>query len=373
MTLLTRWDAWLRRIPTPVYLTLLLAALVVHTGVWAMPNYGLTAMQVADPFGNPFGPTHEADYLLGTWFVWFVTWLIGIAGPRRTVLFTIGLAVVFLAAGVTVIRARVSPEHRRLAWLLFFALPAAGAPLYWAGGDSMTLLLMVLALAVVDRPLLAVLPGIALGMQHSEQGLVGLLGVGVLVLLRWVLGRHDRRLGWFVVWWGAGIVLGRFALRGIWAVCGVDPQNSRFQAAGHSLVKFVFQFLGHPGVIVWSGLGVVWLVVALLWQGAWRTYTPLVVACLVVLATIPVVEDQTRVFAIVAFPVVMLGLVTDERALTDLPGWIIGALALAWLAVPWIWVWRGIVFDGVFPQGVAWAMHQLTGHGYIPRPFGQFL
>lgn len=374
MTLLARWDAWLRRLPAPVFLLLLLAALVVHTGIWVMPNYGDTARRAMDPFTNPFAPgEHEKDYLLSTWFVWFVAWLIGVTGERETVVFTLAVALAFLAVTVAVIRVKVPPGQRRLAWLIFFLLPAAGVPLYWVGADSMTLLLMVLAVALVDRPRAAVAPGFLLGMQHVEQAMVAVVGVGVLAVLRAALGGHRRPVGRFALWWGLGIIAGRFVLTTIWTAFGMAPEASRLSLAGDDLAGLVGQFLSSPAAILWSGLGVVWLVVAMLFHGAWRTYAPLVVASLVMLSGVALVEDQTRIFAIVSLPVVMIGLVLDEAALRDLPERALGALAFVGFLVPWIWVWKGYMFGSLFPQDIAWLVHQLTGRGSVPLPFLRYL
>src|SRR5438874_882691 len=66
---------------------------------------------------------------------------------------------------------RLLPEREaRTSIVLFLALPVSGTVFYWVGQDAVTSLLMLLGVLSARRPLVTVVVGIALGMQHFVQG-----------------------------------------------------------------------------------------------------------------------------------------------------------------------------------------------------------
>jgi hypothetical protein len=316
-------------------LVLYLVALV-RTGVWYMPNLADQAAIAADPFVNPLVDP-EAHYVFSNWLGPFLAWLVG----ARTVG---GFFALHLAAALALpllfarlVFQRLPEEQARASLLLFFALPVSTTALYWVGMDGVTLLLM---LAAVAYPRLAVLTGLALGMQHFEQGL---FAAAALVLAAAWARRPVRPFLLLLL----GLALGRGALALVFRQSGIVLHSDRVDYWMTHGPVFVAQALTSLHVSLWSVLGVGWFAAV---KNRERAFFWALIPLLLLL---PLVGDQTRVVAIVTFPLVAVFWLLDDVFLTGLSRRWATQLALAWVAIPWIWIWGGRSHTSVFTHDVA--------------------
>jgi hypothetical protein len=81
---------------------------------------------------------------------------------------------------------------------------------------------------------------------------------------------------------------------------------------------------------------------------------------------LPVSEDQTRVLAIVTFPLVCVFWLFNQDFLENLQRWETSLIFVVWAMIPWSWVWRGMPKWSVFPYDVAFVLHKVFGWFDVP-------
>jgi hypothetical protein len=225
---------------------------------------------------------------------------------------------------------------------------------------------MLLALLAHRRWPLALLAGVALGMQHFEQGLAGFGALaGALVVSRLLQAPVEHRLAGTLATL-AGIVLGKALLTAILAATGVEMLSGRTDYMLRELRRLVVFVALNPWATLYATLAVGWLVLfRFLREG--RAALPLALALLALLALMPFVFDNTRVFAITSFPVLTVYWLWNR-------GWLMGvsrrevtALLLVWLVVPWLWVWEGRARVSVLSHDLAVVSNMVFGRPAVPE------
>ncbi|QCK84702.1 hypothetical protein E8L99_02335 [Phreatobacter aquaticus] len=359
--------------PRSRFLTVLLAAMLVKTGIWHIPNlyYSLKiaqnpfAVAIADPGGQ---------YLTTSWLAPVIARLLGATSEGPFLLVNLGFAVAFTTLFLSLTFARLAEREARIAIVIFAALPVSGTAYFWVGNDGLTLLLLLAVMALGDRALAAAVIGIALGMQHFEQAMVSLTLVTIAIFAteRWYAGQvHSWRTGLAAL---AGVAAGKLALITIFHLSGMEVAGRGAWFLAYFGIQQE-QFWLHTQVIIWSILGTGWLV-ALRYGDRGRTSIPFFICLLGILPLAAFVGDQTRVLAIVTFPLLYVFWLADRDFLASLTRKEVGGLFLIWLLVPWIWVWGGEPKWSVFPYGIAYAIAKFTPFYQLPPidignwPFG---
>ena len=201
------------------------------SGISYIPNIEMSQMIAANPFRNPFTDPYT-HYLYWNWLSPFVAWLIGADTRATFFLFHLVLALAFTALFIVVTFRRLPERQARTALLVFAALPVSGTIYYWVGMDAAALLLILIPLVFHRSPIVPLVAGIALGMQHAEQGIVaaGALLATTLVAMRM---RLDTPYSWkFSTTWMAGIVTGKDSAHRV-----VRALGRRRQRRTHDLVR----------------------------------------------------------------------------------------------------------------------------------------
>jgi hypothetical protein len=349
------------RSPRWRFVTVILAIALVKTGVWVQPNLDVTAVIARDPFSHHSG----VAYLAENWLDPFLGWLVGARTWPSLAVLDLFFSAAFVAVMLLVLFRRLTDRSARTASLIFIALPVSMTSFYWIGLDSLTLLLMALALLAMRRWWVVVLVGIPLGMQHFEQGiasallLAGANGVGILL----------RQRGWrtliFPVALGVGVLIGRGALALIYAVRGITIDYDRVDWFHDNLDGLVRQYLENPLVIWFSVLGVAWLAV-IRFAMLGRRSIPLLAAIAVLCAVCIIYSDQTRVACIIGLLVVATELLLDEDFLARITDPQVVVFALAWAVFPLVWVWGAKVQPAMLPYDVEVILNRLTGWPPVP-------
>jgi hypothetical protein len=76
--------------------------------------------------------------------------------------------------------------------------------------------------------------------------------------------------------------------------------------------------------------------------------------------------DQTRVFAITSFPLICVFWLLGSDLSARLSDRFVSWLFLAWLVVPWGWVWAGEPKWSVFPYDIAYLLNWSLGWFSVP-------
>lgn len=321
-----------------------LLATLIKTGIWFMPNLDSTALIASNPFVNPFS-NPDAHYLLTSWLGLYGAWLLGATNEQRLFGYFLIFTVLFSALFIRLLLTRLPDATARSALVLFTLLPVSGTAYFWVGIDGITLCLMTLALLQRDRsPWLLLLTGVLLGMQHFEQSLLAFGAVMVALLLGrcWHVGSDAS--GYTLRWVCsllAGIILGKCLLHLLFLHYGLHLNSGRLYWMRQHLPALIGQTLLHLHLVLWSALGLGWIVL-LAWLERGKAARPLLLALIGLLLLLPVSGDQTRVLAIVTLPVLSVYWLLNPAFLDSLNRKFISGLFGLSLLLPWSWAWEGL-------------------------------
>jgi hypothetical protein len=339
----------------------------VKTGIWYMPNFEGWQPMAFDPFHNPFkDPT--AHYLFWNWLGPFLGWRFRIHNPQSFLYFHFLFSIAFTVVFLSYIFLNLEERDARTSLVLFLAIPASATAYFWVGMDSITLAVIMLMLVARKRALVTLLLGVALGMQHAEQGF---FAFGAL-LCALVLSDFMKFNAGFTISWAAaslaGVVAGKVILILIFHHYGIQVNSGRSYYLRQYGQMYASMFYYHFQYVVWSVLGVGWLAVAKFAERG-KSALPFLLPLFGLLLMLPIIGDETRVLAIVSFPLVAAFLLLNPDFLRSLDGRFVSWIFGIWLIVPWPWAWGGRPMVSIFPYNVVYVLHRLFG--WFPYPTNQ--
>lgn len=356
-------------------LILVIAALTLFkTGIWSIPNLGESQAIADNPFTNPL-PNPDAHYLLWSWLEPFLAWAIGINSQWQFFVLRLLTVVAFTLLFVRVAFTHLSSDMARSSIVLFSVLPVSATAYFWVSGDALTLLLMLLALAFPASLIFTFVVAVLLGMQHFEQGVFAAAGLLFAVALshrQQVALKHSWK---FCLCLLLGVVVGKLVLIGLFKHYAVEVSSGRAHWMQTHLVALLSQFFYHFHYIAWSVLGLGWLA-ALKFSDWGKKSLPFFLAlaglCLLLL---PVSGDQTRVLAIVTFPLIFSYWLLNQDFLAKLSRREVSVVFTLWALMPWAWAWEGKPRWSAFPYDLAYVLHHVFGWFEVPAnavvwPFG---
>ncbi len=365
-----RVERWLFESPAWQLVAALLLVTLVKTGIWQIPNFGAVRLIAQDPFVNPFSDPN-AHALYWSWLGPFLAWLVGATSAWSFFALHLLFSMAFTALVVGVAFRRLPAREARVSVLLFAVLPVSATAYFWVSNDSLTLFLLACAIAAPWPPAAAGL-GLLLGMQHFEQAFLGFAGLLLALLIarrqrQWRAADEPVPVGRVLVVL-AGIVAGKLALVALFRVLGVEVNSGRLYWLQEHLTLLLAQFFLHTHLILFSVLGLGWLVVVQ--QLEWgRDRLAFLVALAAAMLLLPVSGDQTRVLATVTFPLIAAFWLLNRDFLAFLSDRFAAWLLLAWLIVPWTWVWGGEPRWSAFPYDVVFLLGRaFGGAGAAPDP-----
>ncbi len=343
---------------------LILLVTLLKTGIWCIPDLSSSRLIAFNPFINPFADPNT-HYLYWSWLEPFLAWRIGATGQMSFFIFHLFFSLAFTALFLKVAFTRLTTGAARTSLVLFALLPVSATSYFWLGMDSLTLALMMLALAVSRKLLFVLLIGIALGMQHFEQSFCG---AGAVLLALFLSNRMKAEIEFSVRWAVAligGTIVGKIGLIVLFHVFGVSVNSGRIFWIQSHLGLLLSQFFFHSHAILWSVLGLGWLVAIKYAEYGWRS-VPFFTALVGLLGLLPFSGDQTRVLAVTTFFLIAVYWLLNPEFLSRLDGQFTSWIFLVWLISPWAWVRGGIPQWSVFPYDIAYILHRLCGWFDLP-------
>ncbi len=337
---------------------------LVKTGLWCMPNLETSWVVSLNPFRNPFSDP-LAHYLVWNWLSPFLAWRLRIHNEQSFLYFHLLFSIAFTCIFLALMWSRLEARDARTALVLFAALPVSTTAYFWIGTDSVSLVLMALLLVVRRHAWLALPIGVLLGMQHFEHGLVAF---GALVLA-WLVSRIMKTSSEYSLAWAtaalAGVILGKIVLVILFRHYGMQVNSGRLYLLQNYSRQCVSAFYYRWQYIVWSVFGVGWIAVAK-YSEQGKAAVPFLIVLAALMFLLPLVQDETRVLAIVSFPLVAAYLLLNASFLQSLSGRLVAAIFALWVVIPYPWVWRGVPRVSVFPYDVAYILHRLFGWVHVP-------
>ncbi len=347
-----------------------LAISFVKTGVWYIPNFdGWKSMRL-DPFHNPFSdPT--AHYLFWNWLGPFLGWRLRIQNDQLFLYFHVLFSLAFTATYIWLAFKTFEEREARTALILFLALPVSATAYFWIGMDSITLALMMFILAAHKWPSISFLLGIALGMQHAEQGAVAFAAVlFALVWSQFVRPQESYSVPWALASL-LGVIAGRIVLMLVFHHYGVIVNSGRPYYLSRYGGVYASMFWYHFQYVLWSVLGVGWIAVARFVERG-RAAVPMLAALCLMMLMLPVVGDETRVLGIVTFPLLAVYLLLNPEFLQSLSSRFVSWVFGLWLLIPLPWAWGGRPLVSIFPYNIAYLLHRLFGWFSVPADQGMW-
>ena len=358
--------------PPGRFYLVLFAVAVARCGIWYMPSSVVSRHFAADPFTNPYADP-EGHYLVYNWLGAFLAWLVRATSLPAFVAVHAVFSFAFSALFYRIAFRALPDRQARAASIVFFLLPASTTAYYWIGTDSITLFLLLAAFLFPRRPAWALPVGVLLGLHHFEQGVLATSALAAAVVLS---GSARSRLRCSLAWALAllgGVLAGRVLLAVLFRVAGIETETDRLYWVGRLLPDLLYDSAGAVHYLAFAMLGVAWFVMGRYVLDRGVGSLPMVIPFAGLALVQLITFDQTRVFAIVSFPLLVAYWLLDEDLLASLSDRVLLGLLGAWLVIPWAWVIGGRPQGTVLPHLVAYVVGKATGWFDPPSdPFWPF-
>lgn len=364
MKILTFTERLIYKYPVWKLASLIFIVVLFKTGIWYIPNLGASQLIARNPFVYSFQDPN-ADYLYWSWLGPFLAWFAAATSDLSFFIFHLLFSLGFTVLFVTVAFAKLPDREARTSLVLFSVLPVSATSYFWVGYDSITLFLMMLALATPRVLPVVLFSGIALGMQHFEQAFFGAAGVLFALILS---NRNKDEMEYPIKWALAliiGVIIGKIVLFAVFKHFSVSVNPGRIYWMRQHLRPLLYEFFFHFHYIVWSVLGLGWII-AIKYLDDGKRSAPFFISLGAQLVLLSVSADQTRVLAIVSFFLVSVYWLLSHNFLTQISNQLASLIFLIWLVSPWSWVWGGLPKWSVFPYDVAYITHGLFGWFDVP-------
>jgi len=256
---------------------------------------------------------------------------------------------------IAVIRRSSGDFAARCVTLAFMLSPISNVLFTWVGSpDILTTLLAMTVVVFSGNPLILGLSAFLLGTNHPEQGLA------ILVLLT-MMCIHTRRalntVKFAAVSMGC-LTMGILAVQWWFSSHNFDVLFTRLHYfVMHGLFPHMRASLSNPFALVFSLFNVLILFVAAYVVYFWkkdRVAVGLVVYSVLAFITVLFTLDQTRVFAVITFPALVLAIISpsfarlkgSERRFFEM---VLTICFVAGILLPRFVVWNGAIYGSVYP------------------------
>lgn len=345
-------------------LAVLMALMLIKTGIGMPGNWAAIFPLTQNPFENPFLDTPNAQYLLWNWLGPFLMWCLGISQNIGIFLFYFAFSLLFSALFFYTVWRLLPDAIARVAIVVFFLFPVAHTAYFWVFMDSLTLFLMLAPFALYHKwgegVFIPLIFGVFLGMQHFEQAFLGVAALNFATFCH----RKKIKLPFsclFCFLFLIGILFGKIILIAIFEYCGI-------QALGRfSVLDFIARlqdfFLNFQWAL-WSGLGLGWLVVFNIFK--FKNIAFVFLITLLPLVFLPVVAmDYTRVVAIATFPLLLQYVFLNAEFLASISKKTLRLLFLVWVLMPCVWFYITPRIS-LLPVNMAYFVSEVFGVSLLP-------
>jgi hypothetical protein len=245
------------------------------------------------------------------------------------------IVVATLATTWWVIRKRNGSLAAAATVVLFVGLPISTVLQGWLGSYDAFTFAFATMLVLSKRAGWALLLGCGLAVSAAEQGAVILIALAILAMAR--VGGNLALYGWAAL----GLVVGRIGL-GIWLATNEVEHGRRYWLESFGVQYFVDLAKQSPLMLLASlfGAGLV-MAAAAITTDRGRPVVASVVAVMVAVPATVLTEDQTRVFALLTWPPLLVMVLAAVATSPDvIRRW--GRVTLLFaLVIPGFFVWKG--------------------------------
>lgn len=302
----TYWplERWLFEVDRRVLFAIALGIAAIMDGVFVTPNIEDWLAVAQSPFSTPDFSNPLNSYIMSSPLPAVFAGLLG-ADRHWAVFGAFHLLLLVTVVWLTMRAAsHVHPDADRLVLAVFIAAPISTVTLTWLGQPDPLVIGLGSALVFLRRPIPLALVGILLGLSSFEQGAFIVLSVGLVAapLLGAVWWRHTLASG-------IGILVGRAAFTLYHAAFDIEQATTRYDwIRENGLTAPIRSAISWWPFLLFSLFSAAWILV-----GSWfwigrdlgaplkRVAAAFLVAFLVAMLA----YDQTRVFSIISWPILL--------------------------------------------------------------------
>lgn len=313
---------------------------LIKSGIWVFPAIYASFVISQQPFKQPFSNPDD-QYLMTTWFASYFAHILGI----QTLASFIFLHFVFACFAVYLlfryVKRNIDSSEQGKSLLFFAMLPATSTIFYWVGMDSFTFLIMVLFLNLRFKPWLVLCVGVIGGLHHFEILFIASASLCLFEILRGNFkGRKIEIKSVFSFM--LGVVLGKVLLSFIFRVQGVVVSKNRVSIGLDGLSSNLELISKYGLLIYWSMLSVIWyvLIIAIIKRN--RESLALFVSLLIPIFIVFFVRDSSRVIQLTSFLTIAIGLISNQKILSEISIKQVRLMLIFWLIIPWVWIWQKV-------------------------------
>jgi hypothetical protein len=144
-------------------------------------------------------------------------------------------------------------------------------------------------------------------------------------------------------------VAGKLALMAIFNHSDIVMTESRSGWMKSEIWQMAADFIANPFAVIYSVLGVGWIL-AMKYTEKGRAALPFLLTLFGFMGLLPLVYDETRVVAVVSFPLIFVFWLSNPQTLKSLNDRLVAEMVLLWIIIPWVWMWEGRVMPSLFLQ-----------------------
>lgn len=159
--------------------------------------------------------------------------------------------------------------------------------------------------------------------------------------------------------------MGKFALCQIFDFNHMNVDMNRIDWLQENLSRLMREFSMHFQTIVWSVLGLGWLVALRFFDLRSRSYS-FFISLGSFMLLLPIISDYTRVMALITFPLISVYWLMNAEFLEKLSLKEVSSLFLLWVIMPWSWMWGETARGSVFSYDLVFLLHSWFGWFDVP-------
>jgi hypothetical protein len=366
---------------------------ILHNGLWATPNLAFWSLIAENPGTNPFTAAMPGDYLLTNLSLTTLASVTDQTALHAYARLHLVVLVLGWAAVVALAWRNQGYKVARNLSVVLAAAPLVTVSMQWLGQPDPLTGMCGVAMVLVRRRWAVVALAVLAGLTHPEQALFMAMAAAVVRPLipqsipQSADDAESGDAGEPQRWWPAagfdamaalgGVVIGRALTQIVFVLTDTVVRNPRTDYLRFGLDGFWEHHTRQPLGLLWTLWGPLWLVVAAIALGLWirrddpevHEVTRLagVAAAVAVAALAPVLVtlDETRVYAVVSAPLLVVVAILVARLLPDRVGrWATAGLLVLTLVIPGgfatgVTSWRGrlgtsdmvlFLVDGTLPE-----------------------
>jgi len=291
-----------------VFVPITLAMTVLVNGIWVSPASKRMWLLASNPFKNPFD-NEKNEWLLDNYLL---PWLAHTMGADTSLLVYVTFCLFLFLFGIVSLAVLVRRQNGELVarcMLIVFALsPVSLATLGWLGYvDFITVFFGIVVALSWEHLWVLPLCAFLMGLNHASQGIV----ISLVAFLAHVAFAPEnairRHIGRLIII--LAVILIAYFLRDVYLTSyGVHQTYTRLDYFhDRGIWYYASLVLEVPGLLWYSLFGAVWiLLIAWVPQASVRSILLVSAAFIISLASALLNLDQTRVFSLLTFPVLLV-------------------------------------------------------------------